>query len=237
MPMRRTLKICFAAFSVAFTGLILMPPQDPVLAQETPCSGTLLQLSVSEQGKSSVDRFRFSLALSGEGASEQAALTQLNQRLGQLRQSLQPLVRGRLVVPSPSTYPRRGTNGAPQQFVANTGVSGEVNRQNYNPFIQAVGGQPGVRLQGMESIANERDETALQQRLMAAALRRGKAEADGTAAAIGASQVRLLRINRSDAIRGPKRVQLSADTRSGFDPGEAPEPTATVRMELQYCLT
>ena len=86
-------------------------------------------------------------------------------------------------------------------------------------------------------IANERDETALQQRLMAAALRRGKTEADGTAAAIGASQVRLLRNNRSDAIRGPKRVQLSADTRSGFDPGEAPEPTATVRMELQYCLT
>ena len=237
MHVRRALKTFAAASSVAFAALLLIPPQDLVLAQEPPCAGTLLQLSVSEQGKSAVDRFRFSLALLGEGASEQAALNQLNQRLGRLRQSLQPLIRGRLVVPSPSTFPRNGTNGAPQRFVANTGVSGEVDRQTYNRFIQAVGGQPGVRMQGMESIANEQEEQALQQRLMAAALRRGKAEADGTAAAIGASRVRLLRINRSEAIRGPRRVQLSADTRSGFDPGEAPEPTASVRMELHYCLS
>ena len=72
---------------------------------------------------------------------------------------------------------------------------------------------------------------------MSAALRRGKTEADDTAAAIGASRVRLLRINRSDAIRGPRRVQLSGAMRSGFDPGEAPEPTASVRMELHYCLS
>ena len=201
------------------------------------CSGTLFQFSVVEQGKVPVDRFRFSLALSGEGSSEQAALTQLNQRLAQLRQALQPLIQGRLVVPSPSTHPRPGRQGIKQAFSANTGVSGEVTRQMYNPLIQAVGGQPGVRMQGMESIANDQAEAALQQRLVVAALRRGRVEADRTAAAIGAARVRLLRINRRDAMRGPRRIQLSTAMRSGFDPGEAPEPASTLRLELDYCLT
>ena len=201
------------------------------------CSGTLLQFSVVEQGRTPVDRFRFSLALFGEGSSEQAALTQLNQRLAQLRQSLQPFIQGRLVVPSPSTHPRPGRQGIKQAFAANTGVSGEVKRQMYNQLIQVVGVQPGVRMQGMEAIANDHDEAALQQRLMVAALRRGRAEAASTAAAIGAARVRLLRINRSDAMRGPRRVQLSTAMRSGFDPAEAPEPTATARLELHYCLT
>ena len=235
--MRRTLNSSWGALSVASVGLLLLSPPGPVLAHDPSCAGTLLQLSVLEQGKTAVDRFRFSLALSGEGSTEQAALNQLNQRLARLRQALQPVIQGRLIVPSPSTYSRPGGNGARQPFVANTGVSGEVNRQMYNQLIQSVGGQPGVRLQGMESIANEQVETALQQRLRAAALRQGMGEADSTAAAIGATRVRLLRIKRSDAMRGPRRVQLSGATRSGFDPGEAPEPMATVRMELLYCLT
>ena len=201
------------------------------------CSGTLLQFSVLEQGRTTVDHFRFSLALSGEGSSEQAALTQLNQRLARLRQSLQPFIQGRLVVPSPSTYPRPGRHGIKQAFAAHTGVSGEVKRQMYNQFIQAVGGQPGVRMQGMESIPNVQAEAALQQRLMAAALQRGKVEADSTAAAIGVARVQLLRIHRRDAISGPRRVQLSTAMRSGFDPAEAPEPTSTLRLELDYCLT
>ena len=236
MTVRQRLPCRWPTCSVALMGLALLSLQNPVLAQQPACAGTLLQLSVAEQGRTAVDRFRFSLALSGEGGSEQAALNQLNQRLARVRQSLQPLIVGRLTVPSPSTYPRTGSPGGKRSFVANTGVSGEVSRQNYNRLIQAVGGQPGVRMQGMESISREQDETALQQRLMVAALQRGQAEAEGTAAAIGASRVRLLRINRSDAIRGPRRLQLSAATRSGFDPGEAPEPMASVRMELHYCL-
>ena len=142
-------------------------PASALASQPGPsCSGTLLQFSVLEQGRTPVDRFRFSLALSGEGSSEQAALTQLNQRLAQLRQSLQPFIQGRLVVPSPSIHPRPGGKGIKQAFSANTGVSGEVKRQMYNQLIQAVGGQPGVRMQGMVSIANDQAEATLQQRLM-----------------------------------------------------------------------
>ena len=235
--MRRMLTLGRIALPVASMGLLLLSSMGPVLAHEPSCAGTLLQLSVVEQGTTVVARFRFSLAVSGEGPTEQAALTQLNQRLARLRQSLQPFIQGRLTVPSPSTYPRSGSNGAKTSFMANTGVSGEVNRQMYTQFIQAVGGQPGVRMQGMESIANAKAEAALRQRLTAAALRHGQAEADSTAAAIGATRVRILRINRSDSIRGPRRVQLSGTMSSGFDPSEAPEPTATARMELHYCLT
>lgn len=218
-------------------GLLLSVPRGPVLAHEPSCTGTWLQFSVLEQAKTPVVRFRFSLALSGEGLTEQAALTQLNQRLDRLRQVLQPIIQGRLVVPPPSTYQRPKRDKRQQSFVANTGASGEVERQKYNQFIQVVGGQPGVRMQGMDSIANGQAEAALQRRLTAAALRRGRAEADSTAATIGAAKVRLLRINRSDAIHGNRRVQLSGAMRSGFDPAEAPEPTVTARMELHYCLT
>ena len=234
---RQTLSVGWGALSVATTGLLLLSPRVPVMADAPSCAGTLLQLSVVEEGKTAVASFRFSLAVSGEGSTGQAALTQLNQRLARLRHLLKPFIQGRLIVPSPSTYPRSGRNGAKQSFVANTGVSGEVKRQMYNQLIQTVGGQPGVRMQGMKSIANDKAETALQQRLTAAALRRGMAEADHTAAAIGATRARLLRINRSNAMHGPRRVQLSEAMRAGFDPGEAPEPTATVRMELLYCLT
>ena len=174
MTVRQRLPCRWPTGSVALMGLALLSLQNPVLAQQPACAGTLLQLSVAEQGRTAVDRFRFSLALSGEGGSEQAALNQLNQRLARVRQSLQPLIVGRLTVPSPSTYPRTGSPGGKRSFVANTGVSGEVSRQNYNRLIQAVGGQPGVRMQGMESISREQDQTALQQRLMAAALRRGR---------------------------------------------------------------
>ena len=235
--MHRTLSLGWGALSVASMGGLLLSPPAPVLAHELSCAGTLFQLSVVEQGKTAVARFRFSLAVSGEGATEQVALAQLNQRLAGLREVLQPFIQGRLVVPSPSTYPRPRRNGTQPSFAANTGVSGEVNRQMYNQLIQTLGRQPGVRMQRMESIADEQAETALQQRLTAAALRRGQAEADSTAAAIGATRVRLLSINRLDAMHGLRRVQLSEAMRTGFDPGEAPEPTATARMELLYCLT
>ncbi len=235
--MHRTLSLDWGVLSVASMGVLLLSPPAPVLAHEPSCAGTLLQWSVVEQGKTAVARFRFSLTVSGEGATEQAALAQLNQRLDGLREVLQPFIQGRLVVPSPSTYPRPRRNGTQPSFAANTGVSGEVNRQMYNQLIQTLGRQPGVRMQRMESLADEQAETALQQRLMAAALRRGQAEADSTAAAIGATRVRLLRINRRDAMHGSRRVQLSEAMRTGFDPGEAPEPTATARMELLYCLT
>ena len=59
-------------------------------AQEPPCAGTVLQLSINETGPLSIDRFCFHLLLNGEGDREEAAMDQLNQRLSTLRLQLNP---------------------------------------------------------------------------------------------------------------------------------------------------
>ena len=235
---RRSFKALFMAACTAGTAVLLVPRPAAVQAQEAPCSGTILQLAVMEKGKSSIERFRFSLAVSGEGSSEAAALDQLNQRLKLLRQRLSPLVEGRLTVPPPTSHRLRGTDEQSRGFASNTGVSGALGRARYNTFLQTVGRLPGVRMQGMTSLANAAEEHKLHQRLMAASLRRGQEEAAATAKTIGASSVRLLRIERNDGVRGPRPVPLAArNSASGFDPFEAPQPDTVVRMQLKYCLT
>ena len=206
----------------------------PLQAEATRCSGTRLKLSLQEEGRSPVERFRFSLAVSGEGADEAAALQQLNRRLTRLRRELKPLVQGQLVVPAPHTH-RRG-QASEQRFMANTGVSGHVNFRYYNGLIQAVGVMPGVRLQGMNALAAPGGDAALRQRLMTAALQQGQADAETTARAIGASTVTLLSIDRQGAMGRPRPMRMEALAK-GFDPGEAPEPTLNLRLQLEYCLS
>lgn len=218
------------ALSLAF----LAATPAPLRAEATRCSGTRLKLSLQEQGRSPVERFRFSLAVAGEGADEAAALQQLNRRLTRLRRELKPLVQGQLVVPAPHTH-RRG-HASEQRFMANTGVSGHVGRRNYNRLIQAVGAMPGVRQQGMNSLAAPGGQAALRQRLMTAALKQGQADAETTARAIGASTVTLLSIDRQGAMGRPRPMRMEAPAK-GFVPGEAPEPTITLRLQLEYCLS
>ena len=220
----------------ASVAAILLPAPAAVQADESPCGGTVLQLSVAEQGTSSAVRFRFSLALLAEGSSEKAALQQLQARLKRLRLTLEPLVVGTLTVPAPSTHQRGSKVDAERRYTASTGVSGDVNRSNYNALIEAVGGLPGVRLQGMSSQADASEAELVQQRLTVAALRRGTAEAQAMAAAIGVSRVRLMRINRQDAMVRPRAIPLET-ARSGFRPGEAPRPMQTLRLQLDYCLS
>ena len=120
--------------------------------------------------------------------------------------------------------------------MANTGVSGEVSRVNYNRLIQAMGAMPGVRQQGMRSVADSEADLRLQQRLLAAALKRGEAEARATARVIGASQVTLQSIRRDSDLSRPRPMRMEARSQ-GFDPEEAPEPQTTLRLNLDYCLS
>ena len=218
----------------ALTAALLVPTPAPAGVEAPVCSGTQLQLAIQERGNSRVDRFRFSLALSGEGVNEAAALKQLNTRLDRLRRELKPLVLGRIVVPAPHTH-RRG-RPSEKRFMANTGVSGEVSRPNYNRLIQAVGAMPGVRQQGMRSLAEDGAELRLQQRLLADALKRGDAEARAAARVIGASRVTLQSIRRDGNLNRPRPMRLEAPSQ-GFDPEEAPQPTITLRLQLEYCLS
>ena len=219
---------------LVLSACIFIPSPRPLRADVLPCSGTRLKLSVQERGRSAIERFRFSLAVSGEGADEATALQQLNRRLASVRRELKPLVQGQLVVPAPHTH-KRG-RASEQRYVANTGVSGHVSLGSYDRLIQAVGAMPGVRLQGMESVAAPEKEAALRQRLMTDALNQGQADAATTARAIGRSEVTLLSIDRAGAMGRPRPLRMEAVAK-GFDPMEAPEPTITLRLQLEYCLS
>ena len=125
----------------------------PLRAGERVCNGTLLQIQVNERGTSRSDRFRFSLGLDAEHASKDAAMTALNDRLAKARQVIQPLAIGRLTIPAPRSYPVGGGTSGPRLERASTTITGEVSRENYDAVIQAAGRLPGVRLQGMTSLA------------------------------------------------------------------------------------
>ena len=219
---------------LVLSACIFIPSPRPLRADVLPCSGTRLKLSVQERGRSAVERFRFSLAVSGEGADEATALQQLNRRLASVRRELKPLVQGQLVVPAPHTH-KRGP-ASERRYMANTGVSGHVGLVTYDRLIQALGAMPGVRLQGMESVAAPEKEAALRQRLMTDALNQGQADAATTARAIGRSEVTLLSIDREGTMGRPRPLRLEMVAKR-FDPKEAPEPTITLRLQLEYCLS
>lgn len=214
--------------------------QAPVLAAlpTTPsCRGTVLQLAVQEQASGVVDRFRFALGLSGEGVSEAAALTQLNQRLEQLRAGLKPLINGSLTVPAPRSYRRGGGAGSgPRTFVASTTLSGEVGRLQYDALIQLAGRRAGVRLQGMTSLADAGAAQTQEQAVVQRALERGRQEAQSIGRSIGRSRVMLQHIDRRGAIQRPMQTRMAAPAMA-FDPQEAPKPRITVHLQLTYCLS
>ena len=218
--------------------LALGSPASAMASQpRPPCSGTLFQLAVHEQAVGDVDRFRFSLGLTGEGRTEAAALKQLNQRLGQLRRDLTPLMQGTLTVPAPRTHQRGGSgSAAPKVFVASTTLSGEVGPGRYDALIQVAGGRPGVRLHGMTSLANAASALADEQRAVARALERGRQEAQWVARSIGRRRVKLQQIDRRGAVRPLMQARTSTPA-MGFDPSEAPKPRASVHLQLTYCLS
>ncbi len=225
------------ALPVVATLALGMPTPALAFQEGSLCSGTLFQLAVNEQAVGDVDRFRFSLGLSGEGPSEAAALKQLNQRLSPLRRDLAPLIRGPLTVPAPRTHQRgRSGSAAAKLFVASTTLSGEVGPGRYDALIQLAGRRAGVRLQGMTSLADAASALADEQRAVARALERGRQEAQWVARNIGRRRVNLKQIDRRGAVRPLMQARASASA-AGFDPREAPKPRASVHLQLTYCLS
>ena len=98
-----------------FAALLLLPsaallPRTAKAEIQGPfCRGTLLQLNVRESGESRTDRFRFNLRLEAEASTTSGALQQLSGRQARLREVLESLVDGRLVIPAPSTYALTGS--------------------------------------------------------------------------------------------------------------------------------
>ena len=215
-------------------GLSVLTPS-PLLAAERVCNGTLLQIQVNERGTTRSDRFRFSLGIEAENSSKDIAMTALNARLAKARQTIQPLALGRLTIPAPRSYPVGGGTSGPRLERASTNITGEVSRENYDALIQAAGRLPGVRLQGMTSLASSDSSASLADQLLKQALETGRRRAQATARALGLRKVELLLIDQ----RGSNHRPMAMAARMGqtsFRPGEAPKPSQNLTLKLDYCL-
>ena len=198
------------------------------------CRGTLLQLNVRESGESRTDRFRFNLGIEAEASTSAAALDQLRDRLATLREALDPLVMGRLVIPAPRTY-AKSESQPPKGYRASTSITGTVGSSNYDTLIQRAGRLQGVRLQGMTSLPSSDGQERLQDRLLERALERGRRQAERTATALGLRRVALLRIDqRSQSTVRPSAMAVRSTPR--FKPEEAPQPRGSLSLSLDYCL-
>ena len=213
-------------------GLSVFAPS-PMRAAERVCNGTLLQIQVNERGTSRSDRFRFSLGLNAEHASKDAAMSALNARLAEARQVIQPLAIGLLTIPAPRSYSvGRGTSG-PRLERASTTITGEVSRDHYDALIQAAGRLPGVRLQGMTSLASSESSASLADQLLKQALDTGRRRAQATAGSLGLHKVELLLIDQRGSTYRPMAMAARMGEAS-FRPGEAPKPTQNLTLKLNY---
>ncbi|WP_114993529.1 SIMPL domain-containing protein [Synechococcus sp. UW179A] len=227
--------ISLAAAVLLAPAVSLLPHAAKAEIQGPVCRGTLLQLNLRESGESRTDRFRFNLRLEAEASTSAAALEQLSARQSRLRDQLEPLVVGRLVIPAPNTFAMAGSQPS-KGYRASTTITGTVGRSNYEPLIQRAGRLPGVRLQGMTSLPSAEGQDRIQDQLLERALERGRRQAERTAAALRLRRVALLRIDqRSHASVRPAAMAVSAAPR--FRPEEAPLPTASLTLALDYCLS
>ena len=215
-------------------GLSVVAPS-PLRAAERVCNGTLLQIQVNERGTSQSDRFRFSLGLDAEKANKDVAMTALNGRLAEARQAIQPLALGRLTIPAPRSFSVGGGTSGPRLERASTTITGEVSRDNYNALIQAAGRLQGVRLRGMTSLASSDSRASLADQLLKQALETGRRRAQATARALGLRKVELLLIDQRGSTQRPMQMAARKET-TGFRPGEAPKPSQSLTLKLDYCL-
>lgn len=215
-------------------GLSVFAPS-PMRAAERVCNGTLLQIQVNERGTSRSDRFRFSLGLDAEHASKDAAMSALNARLAGARQVIQPLAMGRLTIPAPRSYSIGGGTSGPRLERASTNITGEVSRDNYDALIQAAGRLPGVRLQVMTSLASSESSASLADQLLKQALDTGRRRAQATARALGLRKVELLLIDQRGSTYRPMAMAARMGEAS-FKPAEAPKPSQSLTLKLDYCL-
>ena len=162
-------------------------------------------------------------------------MSAVNARLAVARQVIQPLALARLTIPAPRSYSVGGGTSGPRLERASTTITGEVSRDHYDALIQAAGRLPGVRLQGMTSLASSDSRTSLADQLLKQALETGQRRAQATARALGLRKVELLLIDQRGSTHRPMPM-VARMGEASFRPGEAPKPSQNLTLKLNYCL-
>ena len=155
--------------------------------------------------------------------------------MAEARQAIQPLALGRLTIPAPRSYPVGGGTSGPRLERASTTITGEVSRDNYDALIQAAGRLPGVRLRGMTSLASSDSRASLADQLLKQALETGRRRAQATARALGLRKVELLLIDQRGSTQRPMQMAARKES-TDFRPGDAPKPSQSLTLKLDYCL-
>ena len=161
----------------------------------------------------------------------------LNQRIDRVRQELRHFVLDALTILPPRSYSYgSGNSSSPKLERATTRIGGEVSRDNYDALIQLAGRLPGVRLQGMTSIASSSGGVALDDQLLKRALKQGRRRATVAASALGLARVDLLRIKQRSARVRPVAYAEARMSKPAFRPDEVPKPQRSRTLGLDYCL-
>ena len=155
--------------------------------------------------------------------------------MAEARQALHPLALGQLNIPAPRSYAIGGGAAGPRLERASTTITGEVSRDDYDALIQAAGRLPGVRLQGMTSLASNDSRASLADQLLKQALETGRRRAQATARALGLRKVELLLIDQRGLTHRPMAMAARMG-KASFRPGEAPKPSQNLTLKLNYCL-
>ncbi len=235
-----TLSSPWPATLAVITGLgAALAAPTPLAAQQVQlrCDGTLLQAQGNAEQKRPIQGLRFSLAVEGEGASTDAALGQLQQRLAAVRSALQRLDVQELDVSSPSSSMRPAERGRPALGRASLRVSGGLRPERLQALVREVGGLPGVRLAPVSAEADASGAAAVRRELLRAAYRDALAQAREMAEAIGLGNPAPLQVQIQSAFRP---VPMAAAARDGqsvpdFDPGELPQPIDRLQLTAQFC--
>ena len=88
----------------------------------------------------------------------------------------------------------------------------------------------------MTSLASPDSRASLVDQLLKQALETGRRRAQATAQALGLHKVELLRIDQRGSTQRPMQMVARKESTS-FRPGEAPKPSQSLTLKLDYCLS
>lgn len=212
----------------------------PALAQtqvQLSCDGTVLESRGSAEIRRAIDALQVALRLEAEGATADAALAALQQRLAAVRSALQGLQVQELQVSSPSTWPRPAQRDRPAVVLANLSVQGRLAPQRLQQLVRQVGSLPGVRLAPVGTRAAAGENRPVRRQLLQLAYQDALEQAQDMAGAIGLRQLRPLDLVVEGGPRPlPLRAMASADAAvPPFDPDELARPTDRLQLQVRFC--